>query len=474
MRLAGGIDDLNLMDKDFGLDENGRIKLGETVSNGKGGRTISITDIGDLDTMSVVLGHEAYRDGVVGADNKQETRDAVIAHTKMAARMREEDSDFNGSFVGLDLAAYDRALSTGNMGIMDEYADAMYDSSGDFWKLTKDEKLIKDGFARVVDKNGKVIISLKDLGMTEDQQYDDITSLARMFGISNEKATEINEANNGSIQLGYGAGIGEDDYVNALRYALNNTNVNNIGNSMFNWMTTDKRAEYLKRQVIVGSAFIGEDKGTLAEKLRNLDGLHNESILTGLFYTKIPANSKGNYEKAANYDFMNKPLREFLNLNSKGSSQYTMDDISGKGFSDIGFLKSFYHLDPNYSNIKKYTHADGREVIWGLNKRTNEYEQINSELYRGTFNYSEAETKNIAKKGPHYMFDMRPFDEEYGTSVWTSIGSARRYSVTKGTDIIGKTLSNGVYDVQRKVYNALDYFNSSNPFIDIYSHEYNY
>jgi hypothetical protein len=140
MRLAGGIDDLNFVDKDFGLDEKGRIRLGETVSNGKGGRTISITDIGDMDTMSVVLGHEAYRDGVVGANNKQETRDAVLAHTKMAARMREEDSDFSGSFVGLDLAAYDRALSTGNMGIMDAYADALYDSSGDYWKLTKDEK----------------------------------------------------------------------------------------------------------------------------------------------------------------------------------------------------------------------------------------------------------------------------------------------------------------------------------------------
>jgi hypothetical protein len=132
MRLADGIDDLNFVDKDFGLDEKGRIRLGETVSNGKGGRTISITDIGDLDTMSVVLGHEAYRDGVVGANNKQETRDAVLAHTKMAARMREENSDFSNSFVGLDLAAYDRALSTGNMGIMDEYADALYDSSGDY------------------------------------------------------------------------------------------------------------------------------------------------------------------------------------------------------------------------------------------------------------------------------------------------------------------------------------------------------
>jgi murein DD-endopeptidase MepM/ murein hydrolase activator NlpD len=94
--------------------------------------------------MSVVLGHEAYRDGVVGANNKQETRDAVIAHTKMAARMRADGVRF-GSFVEQDLAVYDRALSTGNMGIMDEYADAMYDSSGDFWKEMKDGSYFDDG-----------------------------------------------------------------------------------------------------------------------------------------------------------------------------------------------------------------------------------------------------------------------------------------------------------------------------------------
>jgi hypothetical protein len=95
--------------------------------------------------MSVVLGHEAYRDGKVGADNEQETRNAVIAHTKMAARMRAEGADFDNSFVGLDLAVYDYARSVGNMEIMEKYADALYDSSGDYWKLKT-----------VMDANGNV------------------------------------------------------------------------------------------------------------------------------------------------------------------------------------------------------------------------------------------------------------------------------------------------------------------------------
>jgi hypothetical protein len=164
MRLVNGKDYLDFTDKDFGVDDDGRIKLGETVSGGRDGkgRTITITDIGDLDTMSVVLGHEAYRDGKTGADNKQETRDAVIAHTKMAARMRADGADFSGSIVGQDLAAYDYARSVGNMGIMAKYADDFYDSSADFWKFVERKDgsydMYNDGTdnVTVVDENGKV------------------------------------------------------------------------------------------------------------------------------------------------------------------------------------------------------------------------------------------------------------------------------------------------------------------------------
>jgi hypothetical protein len=123
------------IDKDFGVDDKGRIRLGETVSGGRNGRTITITEIGDVNTMSVVLGHEAYRDGKVGADNEQETRNAVIAHTKMAARMRAEGADFDNSFVGLDLAVYDYARSVGNMEIMEKYADMVYQSDGDYFDI---------------------------------------------------------------------------------------------------------------------------------------------------------------------------------------------------------------------------------------------------------------------------------------------------------------------------------------------------
>jgi hypothetical protein len=88
----------------------------------------------------VVLGHESYRDGLVLSDNVVETRRAVRAHTEMADRMRSAgvDIDLSG-LIGGELALYDIARSLGDMSLMDKYADLAYDSSEDFWKLTKDE-----------------------------------------------------------------------------------------------------------------------------------------------------------------------------------------------------------------------------------------------------------------------------------------------------------------------------------------------
>jgi hypothetical protein len=162
-RLASGKDELELVGKDFGIDEKGRIRLGETTSSGKGGRLIQITDIGDTDTMSVVLGHEAYRNGVVDGNNRSETRNAVIAHTVMADRMRADGTKFSG-IVGLDLAVYDYARSEGNMDIMAAYADEMYDSSGEYWRVIKDAngnvvQVLDDGdraHATIVDAEGNI------------------------------------------------------------------------------------------------------------------------------------------------------------------------------------------------------------------------------------------------------------------------------------------------------------------------------
>jgi hypothetical protein len=277
-----------------------------------------------------------------------------------------------------------------------------------------------------------VIISLADLGLTKEQSEENITALARMFGVSNEKAAEIAKANPYGIQLGTGKGItvsgDKNDYADALRYTLTAEGIRTVtemGNALFNGMTTDERADYLKRQYIIGSAFIGDDKGTIAAQLRDLEGLHNFDTLYALFYSGVasPAHPSDtdtmDYIHASTYDFMNEPLRDFLNLNLNGSSRYTLKDISDQKFSEMFFPGNLYHLNSNYTNVKKYTSADGREVIRGVSQGTEISEQINSELYRGTYNYG----KGIA----HYLFDMRPFDVQHNYNLFTPSSILKDY-----------------------------------------------
>jgi hypothetical protein len=79
------------------------------------------------------LGHEAYRDGLTPDENYLETRESVMAHTELAARMRDAGYSFNSEgVIGLDLAVYDYARSVGDMSIMDAYADMVYRSDGDY------------------------------------------------------------------------------------------------------------------------------------------------------------------------------------------------------------------------------------------------------------------------------------------------------------------------------------------------------
>jgi hypothetical protein len=79
------------------------------------------------------LGHEAYRDGLTPDENYLETRGSVMAHTELAARMRDAGYSFNREgVIGLDLAMYDYARSMGDMSIMDAYADMVYRSDGDY------------------------------------------------------------------------------------------------------------------------------------------------------------------------------------------------------------------------------------------------------------------------------------------------------------------------------------------------------
>ena len=151
--------------------------------------------------MGITLGHEAYRDGLVGTEQQQfmETTRAVIGHTEMALRMQADkrysesmDSIIGGSdILQKDIAAY----KSGDMMTMLGHVAGNYDYSKDYWRLKLDGTLEVE-----YDKNGKLITDLNveylDVGGNlrkrlhiKDDTGSGSRSLARYVG--EERAREI-------------------------------------------------------------------------------------------------------------------------------------------------------------------------------------------------------------------------------------------------------------------------------------------
>lgn len=129
--------------------------IAQTMNNGRGGRLIQMVDSGDSNINAIQLGHEAYRNGIKGneADQKAETIAAVMGHAGMAGRMM----GYKGNEIG-DIYALEGALNNlGRFDLLNKIADGMYDSSGDYWKLTWGGQLINDGQGWLVDENGMYI-----------------------------------------------------------------------------------------------------------------------------------------------------------------------------------------------------------------------------------------------------------------------------------------------------------------------------
>ncbi|MCL2229662.1 MAG: hypothetical protein FWC01_01055 [Treponema sp.] len=162
----------------------------KTEINGDGNRVIRLADyekgMSDEDQflLAVILGHEAYRDGIVTNDNYLETRTATLAHTQMALRMiaAGENITIDNNLVR-DINAYLSADMTGNMNLFNAYVDGNYDSSEDFWKLTKDGRLLYDGRADLYDEEGRLIASAGTNSLS--------TSLGKWMGVTQNEAMAI-------------------------------------------------------------------------------------------------------------------------------------------------------------------------------------------------------------------------------------------------------------------------------------------
>jgi hypothetical protein len=138
--------------------------------------------------LAVILGHEAYRDGIVADDNYLETRNATLAHTQLLKKLLSagETVSLNSNLMA-DLMAYDS--SDGNIDAFNTYVDSRYDSSADYWKLTKDGSLEYDGFATLRDADGNTIKSWKDMNLKSDNSIEG--ALLYLMGVDSKDTKKV-------------------------------------------------------------------------------------------------------------------------------------------------------------------------------------------------------------------------------------------------------------------------------------------
>ena len=133
---------------------------GYTTLGSDGVRHIDLnTDGKSALDLSVLLAHEAFRDGVVSDANSQqlETQKAAFYHMQVSAAI-------NGQYGG-------NYLNDGNRDEAEMYMDAVesgdyskvmnqmgkYESSGDFWKLMDDGSIEWDGQKSLYDEDGNLV-----------------------------------------------------------------------------------------------------------------------------------------------------------------------------------------------------------------------------------------------------------------------------------------------------------------------------
>jgi hypothetical protein len=81
------------------------------------------------------------------------------------------------------------AKMKGDDSIFNSYVDNNYDSSADYWKLTKDGSLAYDGKASLLDENGNIIKSWKKMGLSSDDAVEG--GLINILGIDPKNKNDV-------------------------------------------------------------------------------------------------------------------------------------------------------------------------------------------------------------------------------------------------------------------------------------------
>jgi murein DD-endopeptidase MepM/ murein hydrolase activator NlpD len=347
-----------------------------------------------------VLGHEAYRDGVVTDDNYLETRTATAAHTEMAIRMIRDGqslSILNDNLIK-DVIAYSQ-----NTDAFNAYVDSNYDSSADYWKLMRDGTLVNNNSGWLVDEEGRFIRNADGERIGADEIETGLLNI--LYGGTHAVGySQYNDEQVGFVQmLMTTAEMNYTEKVSGNRRSRTWTdneekslNMNDVMTVAGATIASQVFARYYENNAVSFTAWLsGKDIGTINEKVLtfNARARYFEELLPSFmnYYSSMrsffdasagfrvtaehgatdPRYVYANYEKGAHFgtDFANGKSGDSIYLGISGKVIYTdVDDLSRhkngnwmaveygymfeNSFIGSGIYGEYMHMEaaPNFAN----------------------------------------------------------------------------------------------------------------------------
>ena len=163
-----------------------------------------------------------------------------------------------------------------------------------------------------------------------------------------------------------------------------------VDQETFKNMSAYEQLDYLRQQVALGYSLEGKARGDIAKHLRDLRGsmrLYALFLLLGMNARK----------------FMNTTLRDFMNLNTDGTDNYDINELTPEnGWKEESSFFSMMHqteVSGNKLNAK-FTNKDGREVVMDYKGNV-----VKNYPDKGTYNFVNSPNPD------HWLFDIRPYNE---------------------------------------------------------------
>ena len=450
-----------------GTDTDGKA---QTVAGADGSKTImmAMSEGMDWKELGLLIGHEAYRDGIVSDEQtqKDETREAVKGHTEMAEKMLGDvlyaasmsQLIDNNQNLQMDLLA--RALGED---FFNAYIDGTYDSSADYWLIHNNGSVSWDGNLNlyvekdIYDKDGNLIINKK---LVADENGNGIIRESPDEAVNYRQLQDLIDNANGDTVNISGINVKVErlkEIAKANEYIVSESK-NIFGNY------TSYAAEAL-----LSDGYMSYEEATISEKsmfarstLRMYEKTAEAIASKFLFSAHDPFSElegiKSFLDAVSPNIIEHYSTRYVLNQNDEFKNTFdNMPDSTFKNWTtrENNEIVNYFgdtatllppELSRYHGNCLKYTLKSGREIILQADPQSKfGYRFDTNESTFGTYNYSTfAPVHFVYDMWPYYKWGNTPFDM-YNTDINRRIHPDYQAAVEKrGISKESSAILNGV------------------------------